>query len=334
LKFSPDGKWLATAEDDGRMQLWDTKTQRPVRVLPGPTQLVRGVCFAHDSKTVAACCDDGNIYIWDVQTGRLRATLAARPNFLQSLAFSSDGKTLVTCGVTFKSGEPTENQLSVWDVTQKKVRIHISSEGVLSAGGTGLAFAPGSNHFAAAYSEGFRGVKVWDATTGQEVERFVYDTGFPLAVAFSPDGKWLASGGGDTRSIQPNVREIIGRLKVWDRTTGKLHKTLVERSEGYFRDIVFSRDSKFLYSGSQGPFRKVMINGKQDGSKMCTCSQVHCWDTERWNRLWTSEGDYGELWSLDLSPDGRTVAASDGWGTRLLDAASGQWVRKLIAVGD
>jgi RNA polymerase sigma factor (sigma-70 family) len=250
LKFSPDGEWLVTAEDDGRMQLWDAKTQRPIRTLPGPSQMVRGVGFTRDSKTLAACCDDGNIYVWDVQPGRLRTTLESRPNFLHSLAFSPNGETLVSCGVTFEKGVPTENKLSIWDVAKGKVRFHIESEGCLSAGGTGLAFAPGGKHLAAAYSEGFRGVKIWDATTGQEVQRFVYETGFPLALAFSPDGKWLASGGGDTLPIQPNVQQIIGRLKVWDRTTGKLHKTLVDRSEGYFRDIVFSRDSKYLYSGS------------------------------------------------------------------------------------
>jgi RNA polymerase sigma factor (sigma-70 family) len=335
LKFSPDGKWLAVAEgrgagqDKARVRLWDTKTHRPARTLAGPEKWVRGLCFAPKGEIIAGCCDDGKIYLWDTRTGDPRKTLVGHRGTPQAVAFAADGNTLASSGATFEAGVETVSSLILWDVAKGKLLRHVDmrNDG-LSGTGTGLAFAPGGKVLAVACAGAFRGVILLDVATGNEVQRLRYDSGFPNAVAFSPDGRWLASGGGDAIPITPNESKIIGHVKVWDRKTGKLYKTLIDPTEGYFRAIVFSKDGKHLFAGSPGPERKRVMNGRRFNTP---ASLVHCWDTKDWGRFWTVESDGGGVvWALDVSPDGRTVAVSDSFVTGLIHVPTGRWVRPLI----
>ena len=75
-----------------------------------------------------------------------------------------------------------------------------------------MAFSPDGKRLASASLD--KTVKVWDATTGQEILTLKGHTGGVLGVAFSPDGNRLASGGWD------------GTVKVWDAATGQEIRTL------------------------------------------------------------------------------------------------------------
>jgi RNA polymerase sigma factor (sigma-70 family) len=334
LKYSSDGRWLAIAQGGGggegavMVRLWDRKTSRPVRTLPGPEKWVRGLCFTPNGETLAGCCDDGKIYLWDTGTGKLRKALDGHRGTIQAIAIAADGKTLASSSLINENGVDAVSPLKIWDLIEGKLLREIESPDGPYGTGTGLAFAPTGTLLAVACARAFRGVRFVDVSTGKEVQRLPYDAGFPLAVAFSPDGKWLASGGGDALPISPQESKLIGHVKVWDRKTGRLHKTLIDPTDGYFRAIAFSRDGKHLFSGCPGPIRPLMRDGRQIGTRLV--NQLRCWETARWEQRWTAEGDLGEVWALDVSPDGRTVAASDGWGVRLLDAATGQWIRPLL----
>jgi RNA polymerase sigma factor (sigma-70 family) len=310
VKYGSTGEWMATAEMDGTVRLWNIKTQRLGPVLRGPNRMVRSVAFTPDSETLVASSDDGKIYVWDVRMGKLRMTLEGHSGWVCSVALASDGKTLASSARSFEQGIPSCRELKIWDLARGKlVRDIECNDDIASGGACSLAFAPETRLLAAACCGEFRGIKVWDATTGKEVKRFTYNGGFPLAIAISPNGKWLASGGG--------VGPGDGSLKVWDWGSGKLQQALVKNSNGYFRAVAFSKDSMRLVAGSTGP--EVTRNNTNYLS-----SVVHCWEAKRWSRLWTVQGLYGEVWSLDLSPDGQRVARSDTSGTAVIDAALGR----------
>ncbi len=191
-----------------------------------------------------------------------------------------------------EQGAPTCSELKIWDLPRGKLVRDIKCQDDIASGGAcGLVFAPGTDLLAAACAGEFRGIKVWDTTTGKEVKRFTYDAGFPLAVAISPDGKWLASGGGGAIPVAPDASRLEGSLKVWDWGSGKLQKSLAEKSQGYFRAVAFSKDSTRLVAGSPGP--DVTRN-----SNTFVSSVVHCWEVKNWTPLWTVQGLYGEVWSL------------------------------------
>jgi WD40 repeat protein len=70
-----------------------------------------------------------------------------------------------------------------------------------------------------------------------------------FAVAFSPDGRWIISGGGP------------GEVKFWDVESGRLLKTLPEKIEGGIESVAFSQDGRWLAAGGDDYTVKVWRSG-------------------------------------------------------------------------
>ncbi|MGL4503085.1 MAG: WD40 repeat domain-containing protein, partial [Planktothrix sp.] len=63
--FSPDGQTLASCSRDNTVKLWQVKTGREIRTLPGHTRATCAVAFSPDGQTLATGGDDGTIKIWE-----------------------------------------------------------------------------------------------------------------------------------------------------------------------------------------------------------------------------------------------------------------------------
>jgi len=194
------------------------------------------------------------------------------------------------------------------------------------------------------------GVQLWDARTGQPLHALLPLTNYPSALAFSPDGKQLATG------------DFHGLVKLWDVSTGKPIGRPLSHKE-IILSLAFSPDGKTLAAGTADDFngspharlwdvatgqprgdpllgahRVVLVTFSPDGRALLTVDidgQVHRWDTATSKPL-------GELQPLALgtvmgaafqggipfSPDGRTflIGNKDGLA-HLWDTATGQPVR-------
>ena len=96
MRFSPDGRLLATASADHSVCLWDGATGHLIRTLVDCDDLLYAVAFSPDSQLLAAGSWDGFVRIWDVNSGQLRITLVQKPltrdGRSEWLAVSPDGR--------------------------------------------------------------------------------------------------------------------------------------------------------------------------------------------------------------------------------------------------
>src|SRR6185295_16386898 len=107
LSFSPDGQTLAAGCADGKIQLWNTRTQKPV-TLNGHSGPVRSVVFSSDGK-LASGSEDKTVRLWDRTTGQQLWASDAHKDGILAVAFSSDGKKLASAS--------KDTTVKLWDVT-------------------------------------------------------------------------------------------------------------------------------------------------------------------------------------------------------------------------
>ncbi len=190
VKFSPDGKTLATIDASGLAQLWDVATHQVVEVLTeGVTSGAfvgrDAVAFSPDGKTLATGSAEGTVRLWDVATDAQSGALNGRGDIASfaRVGFSPDGRTLATWG-----GPGTAR---LWNVASR------AQIGAPLSAGTGqvyaVAFGPDGKTVATAGLDGT--ARLWDVATHAQIGPPITTGTSPVyAVAFSPDGRTLATG--------------------------------------------------------------------------------------------------------------------------------------------
>lgn len=218
LAFSPDGKQLAAAGENGLVQTYRADNGGPTGVFSGHEAAVTSIEFLDAGRLVSTAADK-SIKTWDLtahwtlagQIGPPQDTPTAFENSplsdrVLAIDFSPDGNFLITGG-----GEPSRSgELKLWNVADgslKQEYVDAHSDTVF-----GVAFSDDSRYLATASADKF--VKVFDVNSGAEVRSYEGHTHHVLGVDWQYDGTILASCGAD------NV------VKVWNFDTGEQQRTI------------------------------------------------------------------------------------------------------------
>jgi hypothetical protein len=239
VAFSPDARMLASAAGDweesgsGEVKLWDLAASRIRATLKENDRTMFAVAFSPDGMTLASGGRDQEVTIWDVSSGRIRNTCVGHEEAVRSIAFHPDGRTLVSASF--------DKTIRFWD-----------SENGMAVGqpleieGTGpncVVISPDGKVFASNTSRDVEqaesNILIWDWSSRREIGRFQGSRHGVLGLAFSPDGRFLASGGGHYGAE--------GEAKLWDVKTGKIVSDL-KGHQSWVETVRFSPQGGTLIS--------------------------------------------------------------------------------------
>lgn len=349
LSFSEDSKRIIGASNIGEIRIWDSNTGDALLTFTTEhTEILTSLAYSPDGKHIAS----GHIHtirLWNTLppyqlSKRIYATI-----FPQALVFSPEGNTVIHADrfryhQTTRNGitkENVVNTLSVWNKSTGHIlseypiesiketknnnkgsstsNLSMQSEVIFSQNGYMLATA---NNIERATEETRFTVLLWDVPHGKIHHTLKGHTDRIKALAFTPNGKMLASGGDD------------GTIRLWDVSTGT---QLLNLPSGKTRALALSPDGKILAS-TNSPFKiqlwdivngqqmtsiqgnngtvevlafshdsKILVSGSWDG-------KIRLWGVTTNKMLSTVKGHTTDIKALVFSEDGKSIASgsSDG----------------------
>lgn len=277
--FSPNGKYILTAGEDGTINLWHANgeliksflahTIKGVQTVPAS---INTVTFSPDSKYIASASKNETASIWDLSGNKIINLTGKHTGEIRSISYHPGGEKIATSG--------SNGEVFIWDVSGTKVsQIKGHSGNVYD-----VQFSPDGQSIATIASD--RTIRIWDlkGTQRSNWEWLKSENTYPATVNFSPDGKKILSSG------QNNT------AKIWS-ISGKELFTL----KGH-KGVVTSADFN--------PKSPELVTTSDDGT-------AKTWNLQG-KLLNTLQGHRGVILTADFSPDGKNLITAGRDGTARL----------------
>lgn len=238
LRFSADGKWLASASNDGTARIWNPSTGAKVQLLEGHKGPVEDLAFSPDGKLLATASRDNTVILWVTGEWKPIRTLSGHMRRDDGVSFASGGRLLTSSSET--------GTTTIWDWPQAKRLLNVP--GSIQRRRRSVAVGPDGRLVASAGSE----LQVWDSTLGLELwsAALKHEDDAEQDLAFSPAGDFLALAGRDG-------------VLLWDAQTGERRALADPPQEAAF--VAFGNDGKTLAAAFE---RTVLLWNTATGERV------------------------------------------------------------------
>lgn len=258
VAFSPDGSTIASGTDrkppelsigelimegletrlvGGTVSLWDLQQKKPEpKILEGHLAKVSSLAFSKNGEILASAgSGDNTVRLWQInQLDDSTEVLRGHEGSVQAVAFSPDGKTLASVG-------SSDSSVRLWDMGRPSgapIVLRGHQDAVQS-----LVFSPDGDTLASAAGD----VRAWDFKKESEAAILDHDEGYAVAVAYSPNGKILASGS-ETRGIGMDFDNTV---RLWDPADPREPWAVLPGHKSSVESLAFSSDDTLLASAGR-----------------------------------------------------------------------------------
>jgi WD40 repeat protein len=334
VAYSPNGKWIAGASENGTVRVWDAQTGKFVRDLKGHTKPVHLVVFSRDSRYLATEASDTTGKVWTLESDTAMFTMEGLTGSYPALAFSPDGTRI--------AAEAGETQAAVWDVATKRRIFDIDHKEEIRA----VLFSPDGRLLVTASDDGT--AKVSDAFDGKPVAVLDGHKRAVVAAAFSDDGNRIVTASLDgtaqifttttgrwgdtpTRKVITHGENAIYDVRMSPGAGDRLVTASADRTariwnaEGRLLEVLtghsvavtsvrFSPDGKFVVTASETDTRSTSRSaGVGDRDRVVGDDSARLWSVASGRQV--AEFRAGVMTDVAFSPDGRHVATGERDGT-------------------
>ena len=296
LAFSPNGKILASTGNDSTLRLWNTQTGEQLTVISERRNLPWSLTFSPDGTMIVSGCQTGIIHAWKIATGNRLITLRGHTDSVEALAFSPNGKILASASEDTSIQFPNPNNATPQESYHQDISI-----------------------------------RLWDISAGKHLSALRGHKKPVKVLAFSPDGKILASAGmgGTVRLWNPDTGEQVRSLVQLGLTDTDQEFPVSTQQTAWIDELAFSPDGSTLASGDHhGTVRLWRVNdGKLLSTIKAHTNLVRALAFSRDKPIFMSVDRKGVLhtWSAATGSQLSTLTLSGhvGWGFALGFTASG-----------
>ena len=312
LAWSPDGRYIAAASVLGPVTIFEGHRQAVIHAFKGHEFGTMSIAWHPDSKVLASAGQDGKIRLWDITSGEATHSLDGGAAWVEHLSWSGGEKPILASAAGRK--------LKLWNAVGDLVREYPDHQSTIS----GLQWKPRVTQLA---SIAYGGVTLWDPQHSEAIRRLEW-RGSSLVIAWSPDGKHIATGDQDStvhfwimatgEDLQMSGYPTKVRELSWDATsrylaTGGGQEVTVwdcsGRGPAGTKPITLSGHQDFLSVVRFQHRGKLLASGGADGL-------VYVWQLRgRRSSLAVHEADLAAgVTSLVWSPNDQYIAVGDESG--------------------
>lgn len=270
--FSPDGKTVLSADNNGTLTIWDVSDRRSLQQFEQGFEYVTSMTLDPRGQwaAIAGCantnefdeCRENKIVLLDVVQNSAPQSITTTTQ-INSVAFSPNGTQL--------AGGGSDGMIRLWDaVTGREIQQLTGHTDRINA----ITFSPDGAMIASGSADST--VRLWDATTGQEIRPLTGHTGWVNSVAFNSAGNQIVSGDDLT-------------VRLWEVATGQEIPQLTGHTN-WVNAVVFSPNGSQILSGSAD-------------------STVRLWDVATGREIQQMTGHTGGVYSVAFSPDGTKIVS-------------------------